>query len=54
MGMPLVLLGALMLISPSYLMTFFRSTAGIVMFCLAVTLDVAGFLVIRKLLKVEV
>lgn len=54
MCMPVVLLGALMLISPGYLMTFFRSTAGIMVFSLAVVLDVAGFLIIRRLLKVEV
>lgn len=53
-AMPFLLLGAFTLISPGYLMVFFHSLAGIVIFCVAILLDVCGLVAIRRLLSVEV
>lgn len=53
-GMPFLLLGAFMLISPNYLMTFFQSVAGVITFLVAIGLDVCGLVAIGRLMKVEV
>lgn len=53
-AMPLLLLCALTLISPGYLQSFFQSVAGTVIFALAIVLDIAGLLAIRRVLGTEV
>jgi tight adherence protein B len=53
-SMPIVLLVALLIISPDYLSVFFQSTAGIAVLVIAILLDVLGVFAIRRLLDVEV
>lgn len=52
--MPLGLVIVLSLMMEGYLETFFGTPAGILMFCLAIAADVAGFVIIRKVLDIEI
>lgn len=53
-GMPFVLLGVLLLVSPGYLSVFFRSPAGVAVLVVALLLDVTGIVAVRRLTDVEV
>ena len=51
--MPLVVLAALVLVSPGYLADFFTSPLGVVMLMLACVLEVAGILMVRRVLAID-
>ena len=51
--LPVFLLAFLMIINPSYVGLFFTTTMGIVMLCIAVVLELIGFLVIRKIVNIK-
>ena len=52
--MPFALLAVLSLISPGYVSAFFESALGIVMLAVAVLLEAAGVLLVRRALAVDV
>ncbi len=52
-AMPIVLLLLFSLISPGFLSPFFGSVAGWVLLALAVTMQVAGIVLVRKALRIE-
>lgn len=52
--MPFVLIGIFSLISEGFLDPFFTSTVGIVLFCVAIAMQAAGIVLVRKMLHVEV
>lgn len=51
--MPLVLLAVLSLLSPGYLSAFFASSAGVLLLMVAVILELAGVVLVRKALHVD-
>jgi len=51
--LPVFLVGALMLLNPTYFGGFFQSTLGIVLAVISVVMEVIGFLVIRKISDVR-
>ena len=52
--MPFVLLGAMAYITPDMVDAFFNSFIGIIVMILAAGLDIAGFLIIRKIMSIDV
>lgn len=50
-SIPLLLVAALSLIAPGYLLPMFSTVPGIVMLCIAVVMEIAGFIVIRKMVN---
>lgn len=52
-AMPFVLLFLLAFISPGYLDAFFSSSAGVVLFFVALSLDAAGVFAIRHIVRIE-
>lgn len=50
-SIPLLLVAALSLIAPGYLQPMFSTIPGIVMLCIAVVMEIAGFIVIRKMVN---
>lgn len=52
--MPFALIAIFSLVSENFLAPFFESPLGIALFCVAIALQVAGILSVRRLLKVEV
>lgn len=52
--MPLALIAIISLMQPNYLAEFFSSAAGIAMFTAAIIADIVGFVLIRKILEIEV
>lgn len=53
-AMPILLLMAMSLIDPKMMTAFFGSAAGIALLVLVVVLEIAGALLIRKLIRIEV
>jgi tight adherence protein B len=51
--LPVVLILVLMLVNPEYFGTFFESQIGKIMMMVAVGMETAGFLVIRKLVDIQ-
>lgn len=51
---PLVLLAVMFVISPAYVKPLFTTTLGIILMLVAVTLQIIGGLVIRKIVKIKV
>lgn len=51
--LPFILLALFSIFSPNFLNAFFSSFLGIVIFCIAITLEVAGVLMLNNMLKVE-
>ena len=51
--MPFILVTAFSLASPNFLMPFFTSLPGIALFAIAITMQLAGILLVRKALVVE-
>jgi tight adherence protein B len=51
--MPVFILLFFMLINPSYVQSFFDSTAGITMIIIAVVLEMIGFLIIRRIVNIK-
>jgi tight adherence protein B len=52
--MPFLLIGVFSLISEGFLEPFFQSAVGIALLVVALTMQVAGVMMVRKMLKVEV
>lgn len=52
--MPFLLLGLFSFISPGFMDAFFESVSGVVLFMVALLMQAAGVVIIRRLLKVEV
>ena len=52
--MPFLIIGIFSLISEGFLEPFFTSAAGIILLTVAIAMQAAGILAVRKLLKVEV
>ncbi len=52
-GLPIAIGLVLMVINPSYMMTFFVTTAGNIMLVVAIMLEIIGFAVIRKVVTVK-
>ncbi|MHB1315736.1 MAG: type II secretion system F family protein [Christensenellales bacterium] len=50
---PVFIAGALMLINPAYIQTFFETSMGIVMLITAAVMEVMGFLVIKKIVTIK-
>jgi len=53
-AMPLLLLAAMSLIDPRMMMAFFTSVPGIALLALALLLEIAGALLIRRITRIEV
>lgn len=53
-GVSVALVAVLSLLSKDFLGPFFQSVLGFVMLCMAVTMQVAGVLIVRRMLRVEV
>jgi tight adherence protein B len=51
--LPVFLTGILMLLNPNYILTFFQSTAGIVMLCVAGFMELTGFLLVQKIVNIK-
>lgn len=52
--MPFLIIGIFSLISEGFLEPFFTSSLGIILFAIAIAMQVCGIMLVRKLLKVEV
>lgn len=52
--MPFVLIGLFSLVSPDFLAPFFESILGIALLIVAISMQVIGILLVRKMLKIEV
>jgi tight adherence protein B len=50
---PVVMLGALMLINPSYVRLFFETTIGICMLVAAAIMEMIGFLAVKKVVNIK-
>ncbi len=51
--MPFILVGLFSLMSPGFLSPFFESLPGMVMLAVALLMEAAGVLVVRRMLKVD-
>lgn len=51
--MPFAILGVLMLFSPGYLGSFFASPLGVLMLAFALVLELAGILLVRRVLAID-
>ncbi|HEX3039875.1 MAG TPA: type II secretion system F family protein [Caproiciproducens sp.] len=51
--LPVVLFLMLMVVNPSYILSFFEETAGKIMIAVGVALEVIGFLVINKIVDIK-
>jgi len=52
--MPIALIFALFLLDPVMMAAFFTSSAGILIGCLALFLEVIGALLIRKIMRIDI
>jgi tight adherence protein B len=51
--MPFVLIAVFSLVSPGFLSPFFSSPLGVAVFCVAMGMQLAGVLIVRRMLKVK-
>ncbi len=51
--MPVIVLVVLSLFSPDYFTTFFTSPIGVLLLCLAVALEIAGILLVRRMVSFD-
>jgi tight adherence protein B len=51
--LPVFLMGILMVLNPSYIMTFFDTTLGVIMLCVAGLMELTGFLIVRKIVDIK-
>lgn len=51
--LPVIMLGALMLINPSYVKMFFETAVGIFMLVVAAVMEMTGFLVVKKIVNIK-
>lgn len=51
--LPVFLMGVLMVLNPSYVMTFFDTTLGIVMLVIAGIMELTGFTIVQKIVNIK-
>lgn len=51
--LPVFLLAVLMVLNPSYVSMFFTTTLGLIMLCVAVAMEITGFLIVRKIVNIK-
>lgn len=51
--LPVFLMGILMVLNPTYIMTFFETTAGIIMLCVAGCMELIGFMIVHKTVDIK-
>jgi tight adherence protein B len=51
--LPVFLLGILMFLNPDYVLTFFNTTLGIILLCVAGFMELMGFLLVQKIVDIK-
>jgi tight adherence protein B len=51
--LPVFLIGILMVLNPDYILTFFQTTPGIIMLCVAGTMELTGFMIVQKIVDIK-
>ena len=52
-ALPILLLFMLMVVSPDYVETFFKTSEGNIMLAVAAVMEIIGFFAIRKVVSIE-